>query len=103
MFEKLSQAAEQMATGASRRQFLGRFGGAATALAAAVGALLAQPAVARGGNFVCDASSADGCAGKTVQSKCLVACGTGSVNGHCKSFIHGSTGCYCEATTSGAC
>jgi hypothetical protein len=52
MFEKLSQMAEQTATGVSRRQFLGRFGRAAT-LATAVGALLARAADAGGGRIVC--------------------------------------------------
>ena len=46
MFDKLSQAAEQLATNVSRRQFLGRFGGGALALATAVGGLLALPDVA---------------------------------------------------------
>ena len=46
MFEKLTQAAEQLATNVSRRQFLGRFGGGALALATAVGGLLALPDVA---------------------------------------------------------
>ena len=41
MLEKLSHAAEQMATRVSRRQFLGRFGGSARAPATAVGGLLA--------------------------------------------------------------
>lgn len=41
MFEKLNQIAEQAATSASRRQFLGRLGKGALAVAAAAGGLLA--------------------------------------------------------------
>ena len=44
MFEKLGQLAEQVVTNVSRRQFLGGFGGAALASAAAVGGLLALSA-----------------------------------------------------------
>jgi hypothetical protein len=43
MLEKIIQRAEQAATGASRRQFLGRFGRSALALAAAVAGTLALP------------------------------------------------------------
>ena len=57
MFEKIGQVAEKVATGVSRRQFLGRLGITA-ALASAVGALLAQPALAGRRGNVCDASSA---------------------------------------------
>ena len=52
MLEKLSQAAEQLATRVSRRQFLGRFGQGALVLAGVVGEFLAFPgesAAARGG------------------------------------------------------
>ena len=43
MFEKVSQMAEQAATRASRRQFLGRVGRGAMVVAATVGGLLAVP------------------------------------------------------------
>ena len=43
MFEKLSQAAEQLATRVSRRQFLGRLGQRALVLAGVLGAVLASP------------------------------------------------------------
>ena len=52
MLEKVSEIAEQAATNVSRRQFLGRFGGAAAATAAALGGLLALPAVAQAGKRV---------------------------------------------------
>ncbi len=45
MFEKVSQMAEQMATRVSRRQFLGRFGGAALVAATTVGGLVALPGI----------------------------------------------------------
>src|SRR5439155_1119982 len=47
MFDKFGQIAEQLATNVSRRQFLGRFGRGALAVAAAVGALVALPAISR--------------------------------------------------------
>ena len=43
MLEKISQAAERAAAGVSRREFLGRFGSRAAAVAAAMGGLLAIP------------------------------------------------------------
>lgn len=52
MFEKLMQAAEQAATGVSRRQFFGRFARAAMAAAAVLGgaAAMAREAQAGDGN-----------------------------------------------------
>ncbi len=52
MFENVSRIAEHVATSASRRQFLGRFGRAALSAAAAVGAFVALPL---------DAEAAKGC------------------------------------------
>jgi hypothetical protein len=46
MLEKVNQLAEQAATNVSRRQFLGRLGRSAMAVAAASGGLLAVPAIA---------------------------------------------------------
>jgi hypothetical protein len=43
MFEKVSQAAERLATRASRRDFLGRLGKGALALAGVLGGVLALP------------------------------------------------------------
>jgi hypothetical protein len=50
MFEKLSQAAERLATRASRRGFLGRLGKGALALAGALGGVLALPRLVQAGN-----------------------------------------------------
>ena len=73
MFEKIGQIAEQVATSVSRRQFLGRLGGGALAVAAGVGGLLALPAVAHGKRpppAVCSANSGL-CAGLPVGWYCL--------------------------------
>jgi len=72
MFEKLSQAAEQLATNVSRRQFLGRFGGGALALATAVGGLLALPDVAEAAPRACGLGSAGACRGKKQGDTCHV-------------------------------
>ena len=69
MFEKLSQLAEQTATNASRRQFLGRFGGSALALATAVGGLLALTGDAQAAT-VCGPGSISMCRGRPVGSPC---------------------------------
>ena len=48
MFDRVSQMAEELATNASRREFLGQFGSAALAVAVAAGGLLALPGLAQG-------------------------------------------------------
>src|SRR5438876_70451 len=73
MFSKAGRFAEQVATGASRRQFLGRFGRGALALATAVGGLVALPAVSSGyGNphYICPAGSWWSCVGAEVGTPC---------------------------------
>jgi hypothetical protein len=85
MFEKLSQMAEQAATSVSRRQFLGRFGGAA-ALACGAAGLLAQTARA---GVICDANSW-GCAGKRAGSSCSTTKGC-----KCEPLSATSTTCVC--------
>ena len=87
MFEKLSQAAELMATRVSRRQFLGRFGGGAMALATALGGLLAIPGQAQAAQ-VCGPNSYFACAGRPVGSLC----GTPSRPGRCRR----APDCYCH-------
>jgi hypothetical protein len=49
MFERIGEAAEKVATGVSRRQFLGQWGKSALALAVAIGGLVAVPGVAQAG------------------------------------------------------
>jgi hypothetical protein len=51
MFDKVSQAAEKLATNVSRRAFLGRLGQSALAVAGVVGGMLAFGGTARAGNL----------------------------------------------------
>jgi hypothetical protein len=51
MFDKVSRAAEKLATNVSRRRFLGRMGQAALSVAGAIGASLALPGLAQAGNL----------------------------------------------------
>ena len=95
MFEKLSQAAEQMATSASRREFLGRLGGAAMALAAAVGGLLAHPNTAEAAPRVCDPSTSEfQCAGVPVGTPCV----SNSAKGTCSDAGRPKGSCLCKPT-----
>jgi hypothetical protein len=93
VLEKVTQFAEQAATNVSRRQFLGRFGRAATGAAAVLGGFLAFPGLAVGGrkppelcspqsDFYCvDRPVGYPCAGR--GSRCRVRKGTDNV-------------CYCS-------
>lgn len=98
MFEKVSQTAEQIATSASRREFLGRFGRGAMAAAAALGGVLALPgqsAAARKPPYVCPGDSYTNCIGDLEGSVCS---GTLGVTGNCKRVRHRgnlSTACSC--------
>jgi hypothetical protein len=68
MFEKVSQAAEQVATSFSRRRFLGNVARGALGLAGAVAGILAWPSDAHaGGKFCC-------CGGRCFQGNL---CGKG--------------------------
>jgi len=53
MFDKVSQAAEKLATLVSRRAFLGRLGHGALGLAAVIGGVLALPSQARAAQQYC--------------------------------------------------
>jgi hypothetical protein len=73
MFEKMSQLAEQAATSASRREFLGRLGRSALNIAAMTGGILALPAVSHAGRRpprVCGAGSAAACLGLNEGDGC---------------------------------
>ena len=72
MFEKFSQIAEQAATSASRRQFLGRLGKGALAAAAAVSGLLVFPGDAEAATTVCGRGSWLACQGRMEGSRCYV-------------------------------
>ena len=88
MFEQISQLAEQAATRASRRQFLGRVGRGAMGVAAALSRLLVLPGDAQAGPGVCGPYSAPVCRGKPVGSRCRKSLRT---FGTCR----GTTSCYC--------
>ena len=88
MFEKLSQAAEQMATKVSRRQFLGRLGGGALALATAVGGLLALPDAAEAARPACGPGSVRACQGRWNGAGCRM----GRYSGRCVA----APLCYCR-------
>jgi hypothetical protein len=92
MLEKISQAAEKMATSTSRRQFLGRVGRGAMALAAAIGGVLASSGVAHGKRpiRVCSFSSVY-CSNVPVGSACFSPRGTG----RCRQ-IRGTQDCVCD-------
>jgi hypothetical protein len=53
MFEKIGHAAAHVATNVSRRQFLGRFGCIAMAVAASAGGLLAWTGTAEAAQITC--------------------------------------------------
>jgi len=53
MFEKIAQAAEQVATSVSRRQFLSRFGRSGALLAGGLACYFAFPGEARAGHRPC--------------------------------------------------
>ena len=83
MFESFSQLAERAATNLSRRQFLGRLGDGATALAVIVGGLLAlcSEASAASRRTICGNSSSLYCLSKNAgdpcgAGKCVVIKGT---------------------------
>jgi len=103
MFEKVSQIAEQAATSVSRREFLGRFGRSALAVAATASGILALPAVGHAGRRprrLCSANSTDGCQGQLEGNSCTAdrAFGrcVGTKRGGDKSTV---TDCYCDASS----
>ena len=74
MFEKISQMAEQCAGGVSRRQFLGRMGRLALAVAAGAAGILSLPAVSQAAGRpprVCSANSFPSCAGLPEGTACF--------------------------------
>jgi hypothetical protein len=106
MFERVSKAAEQAASGASRRQFLGRLGRGALIAAGAVAGYVAFGSEAQAGRCRCttDANCPRGyiCqAGRCVKGvRPPQVCGTGSDN-YCLGLAEGA---YCQiGTTPGIC
>jgi len=98
MFEKISQAAEQVATRASRREFFGQLGRGAMAAAAAVAGVVALPAIGEAGRkppVICTGGD-PGCIGRPVGSSC--GGGRDGGTGTCQPPKHGrdSTSCDCR-------
>ena len=91
MFEKFGQAAERLATSASRRQFLGRVGQGALVLAGALGSLLALPggAMADRKPRACRLGSDSACDGLKEGD----ACSTATELGVCVSLKHSYCTC----------
>lgn len=93
MFEKVGRVAHRAATNVSRRQFLGRFGAGAMALAAAIGGVLALRGTASAAPRVCGPGGDPGlCAGQEVNARCG---GRLEPNARCRR-IRGSTDCVCR-------
>jgi hypothetical protein len=71
MFDKVSQAAEKLATNVSRRDFLGRLGQGALAIAGTMGAILAFPERVQAGQYSghCRVIEAEG--GYAYNGQCL--------------------------------
>jgi hypothetical protein len=76
MLDKASQMAERVATGVSRRAFLGRLGQSALVVAGVLGGFLAFPGEAQAGGSCCLYACSGGVIGphtrcaKKVQGKC---------------------------------
>ncbi len=87
MFEQIGRAAEKVAAGVSRRDFLGRAGKGALALAGALGAFLALPG---------DVAAGNGCQPGTRMVRCptgfKVCCPNGTKCRGCDAY----NGCYCS-------
>ena len=85
MFESIRHAAEQAATGASRREFLGHVGRGAMAAAAALGGVLALPAISaaarKPGSGPCGNQSWIDCVGGNTGDPCYTEDG---FFGHCR-------------------
>jgi hypothetical protein len=106
MFEKASKVAQQTATNAARREFLGRLGRGAMTAAAALGGYLAFSSEAQAGRRRCTADSQCPRGYMCVAGRCIKgvrppqACGTGSDN-YCLGLVEGA---YCQiGTTPGIC
>ena len=99
MFEKFGRIAEQVATNVSRRQFLGRVGGGAMAVAAAVGGLLALPTVAKADRRprLCGPGSSSDCLGFMEGTLCSVARAVGTCQGPKGGRWTETTICGCTA------
>jgi hypothetical protein len=91
MFERVSQAAEKLATSVSRREFMGGLGKGALALAGAMGAMLAFPGLVQARDCVC---------GSFQGPPAYVCCQYNGGNGV---IVYGkpTAQCQCKATYNG--
>ena len=93
MFERFGRLAEEVATSASRREFLGRLGRAALMATGAVAGVLAAPTIAEAGRRpLCDATSDAACIGLEEGSRC----GGRDYIGRCKRVPGTSATCTCR-------
>jgi hypothetical protein len=88
MFERMNRLAEQAATGASRRQFLGGIGRRALACALAATALLSLPDDTDAAPKSCGQESDIYCRGLAAGAYCQI----GTTPGTCV----GAPSCYCR-------
>jgi hypothetical protein len=93
MFEKVSQFAEQAATGASRRDFLGRIGGSALIVAGALGGLLALSGRAEAAKHIACCGTGR-CSYPSSSAGCvfLGASGCGTASANCQWDCNGAVG-----------
>ena len=94
MFEKVNQSAEQMAMSASRREFLGQFGRRAMAISAAIGGILALPAISEAGRkplTACPADSSGSCSGLNFGDTCFE-----EFTGVCRASRKNGGACFCD-------
>ena len=100
MLEKIGGAAERAAAGVSRREFLGRFGGRAMGLAAAVGGLLALPGAGKPVPTprVCTDASGHECLGLNEGDVCFAGPYKGRCTGPKVPKPKGGTtaACFCD-------
>ncbi len=79
MFDKISDAAEKVATNVSRRAFLGRLGQGALGLASVIGGVLAFPVKAEASHLTCCLECLGGPCTRAVCVATGAACPTGFV------------------------
>jgi hypothetical protein len=94
MLEKFNQIAQHAATSASRRQFLGRVGRGAMAVAAAMAGLVALPDAAQAVPPACGPTSQRACVGKLPGAPCNVASSVG--------YCAGPPNCTCRTCPRGS-
>jgi hypothetical protein len=102
MFDRVSEAAEKLATNVSRRAFMGRLGKGALTIAGAVGAFLAIPGLVQaGGGCACPSGSGFCCQYQCPDGSIVFGRPSPPHNCACKPQYKGCTllasGCICGA------